>query len=146
MEIAKDLATEFHHDHVTDQHFFLAILRLGNGIAHEVLTKMDIRPDVATFVEAQLRVGVSGSHLGLDGVVKAAAEQARQLGLNYIGSEHLLLAVLKTEPQRQAARRALEQVVGLATDPTASRAAVRHRGNVLDEMKAELAAAGLPQP
>ncbi len=120
VELAKTLADKFHHDRVTDQHVFLAILHQTNGIAHEVLVKMNIQPDVKTFVEAQLRVGIPGSHLSLDGVVTAAADQALRMNSNYIGSEHLLLAVLKSEPQRHAARHVLEGIVDSAAEPTSS--------------------------
>jgi ATP-dependent Clp protease ATP-binding subunit ClpA len=120
IELAKTLAGKFHHDRATDQHVFLALLHLTNGMAHEVLVKMDIRPDVKTFVEARLRVGVSGSHLSLGGVVTAAADQALRMNSRFIGSEHLLLAVLKTEPQRQAARQVLKGIVGPASEPTSS--------------------------
>ena len=113
IEAAAAHADRLQHTKITAPHVFLSLLDMTHGTSHAILQKLVAdRPQFRAFVEARLQGGGQDSHDSVARVVEIAAEQARQLNHNYIGTEHLLLAVLETEPRRRAARQLLEGIVG----------------------------------
>ena len=103
-KVAQDIAYEFELDYVGTEHILLAILRHGKGIGAEVLTGLGLNEDRvrATVAEVLKRdmedTWVFGRLPGSPhyrNVLAHAIDEATQLEAPRIGSEHLLLALLR---------------------------------------------------
>jgi hypothetical protein len=107
---AQDAAHELDHDHVGTEHILLGLVRDPESVAVEALASSGISPEaVRAEVEAQVGRGEQPAtrHMPFSPEAKKALElslrEALQLGHSYIGSEHLLLGLLR-EDQSVAAR------------------------------------------
>lgn len=101
--LAKEEARRFNHDYIGTEHILLGLIREGEGVAAAVLEKMGL--DLQTIrleVEKVVQPGPSTQILGdipftprAKKALELAAEEARALGHNYIGTEHILLGIIK---------------------------------------------------
>ena len=100
---AKEEARRFNHDYIGTEHLLLGLIREGEGVAAAVLQKLGldletIRLEVEKLVQPGPQTQVLGDIPFTPRSKKAlelAAEEARALGHNYIGTEHLLLGLVK---------------------------------------------------
>ena len=100
---AKEEARRFNHDYIGTEHLLLGLVREGEGVAAAVLQKLGldletIRIEVEKLVQPGPQTQVLGDIPFTPRSKKAlelAAEEARALGHNYIGTEHLLLGLVK---------------------------------------------------
>jgi ATP-dependent Clp protease ATP-binding subunit ClpC len=100
---AKEEAKRFNHDYIGTEHLLLGLIREGEGVAAAVLQKLGldletIRLEVEKLVQAGPSTQVAGDIPFTPRSKKAlelSAEEARALGHNYIGTEHLLLGLVK---------------------------------------------------
>jgi ATP-dependent Clp protease ATP-binding subunit ClpC len=100
---AKEEARRFNHDYIGTEHLLLGLIREGEGVAASVLQKLgvdleSIRIEVEKLVQPGPQTQVVGDIPFTPRSKKAlelAAEEARALGHNYIGTEHLLLGLVK---------------------------------------------------
>ncbi|MBF0569322.1 MAG: ATP-dependent Clp protease ATP-binding subunit [Candidatus Omnitrophica bacterium] len=100
---AKEEARRFNHDYIGTEHLLLGLIREGEGVAAAVLQKLgvdleSIRIEVEKLVQPGPQTQVVGDIPFTPRSKKAlelAAEEARALGHNYIGTEHLLLGLVK---------------------------------------------------
>ncbi|MBF0386016.1 MAG: ATP-dependent Clp protease ATP-binding subunit, partial [Candidatus Omnitrophica bacterium] len=100
---AKEEARRFNHDYIGTEHLLLGLIREGEGVASAVLQKLGldletIRIEVEKLVQPGPQTQVLGDIPFTPRSKKAlelAAEEARALGHNYIGTEHLLLGLVK---------------------------------------------------
>src|SRR3989338_341891 len=100
---AKEEARRFNHDYIGTEHLLLGLVREGEGVAAAVLQKLGI--DLETIrieVEKMVQPGPQTQVLGdipftprSKKALELSAEEARALGHNYIGTEHLLLGLVK---------------------------------------------------
>ena len=103
--LAQDEAKRFHSDQLLPEHIMLALLKEGSGLGYKVLQKAMIDP-------ARLQVEIEGNLPRKKGgfilgdvppsprgkkILEDSAEEARNLGHEYIGTEHLLLACSREE-------------------------------------------------
>ncbi len=103
--LAREEAERHQNDYLGTEHLALAILRETDGIASAILKKMGLSPDqVRLEIERNLPSGGSTMTFGeipftprVKKVIEFAVEEARLLGHNHIGSEHLLLGLLREE-------------------------------------------------
>ncbi len=103
--LAREEAERHQNDYLGTEHLVLAILREGDGVALAMLKKMGLSPEhVRLEIERNLPGGSSTMTFGeipftprVKKVIEFAIEEARLLGHNYIGSEHLLLGLLREE-------------------------------------------------
>jgi ATP-dependent Clp protease ATP-binding subunit ClpC len=103
--LAREEAERHQNDYLGTEHLVLAVLREGDGIALAMLKKMGLSPEhVRLEIERNLPGGSSTMTFGeipftprVKKVIEFAIEEARLLGHNYIGSEHLLLGLLREE-------------------------------------------------
>ncbi|MEK6682549.1 MAG: ATP-dependent Clp protease ATP-binding subunit [Nitrospirota bacterium] len=103
--LAREEAERHQNDYLGTEHIVLGVLREGDGIALAVLKKMGLAPEqVRLEIERNLPGGGNTLTFGeipftprVKRVIEYAIEEARLLGHNYIGSEHLLLGVLREE-------------------------------------------------
>ncbi|HEX8236261.1 MAG TPA: Clp protease N-terminal domain-containing protein [Abditibacteriaceae bacterium] len=105
--------------HVGTEHLLLGLLTESEGVAAQILHKMDVTAD---FVRAAIEARVATQdRRGFDPkltheakrVLELAADEARRMRHNYIGTEHLLLALLR-ERDDMAAEILLEVGLNLA--------------------------------
>ena len=100
---AKEEARHFNHDYIGTEHLLLGLVKEGEGVAAAVLQKLGvdletIRIEVEKLVQPGPETQVMGDIPFTPRSKKAlelAAEEARALGHNYIGTEHLLLGLVK---------------------------------------------------
>lgn len=109
--LAQKEAERFNHDYVGTEHLLLGLIGLGEGVAVSVLNSMGVNlGNLRLEVEKQCGVGGTTKKEGivpftqrLKKVLILAAREAQSMGYNFIGTEHLLLAVLR-EGESVAAR------------------------------------------
>ncbi len=100
---AKEEAQRLNHDYIGTEHILLGLVREGEGVAAAVLQKLGldletIRIEVEKLVQPGPQTQVLGDIPFTPRSKKAlelSAEEARALGHNYIGTEHLLLGLVK---------------------------------------------------
>lgn len=101
--LAKEEARRFNHDYIGTEHILLGLIREGEGVASAILQNMGlsldkIRLEIEKLVQPGPTTVVSGDvpfTPRAKRVVELSMEEARQLGHNYIGTEHLLLGLLR---------------------------------------------------
>ena len=101
--LAKEEARRFNHDYIGTEHILLGLIREGEGVAAAVLEKLGL--DLQTIrleVEKVVQPGPATQILGdipftprAKKALELAAEEARSLGHNYIGTEHILLGIIR---------------------------------------------------
>ncbi len=102
MHLAQEEAQRLHHNYIGTEHLLLGLLREGDGVAAHVLTRLGMDLEQARrAVEGVVGRGdqlVSGE-IGLTPrakhVLELAVDEARHLHHHYIGTEHLLLGLLR---------------------------------------------------
>ena len=105
LSLALEEAQRYNHEGVGTEHILLAIMTEGSGIAAKMLNQLQIQPDeVRTQVETLHPTGAqpaTETQLGMTQQGKAsielAVQEARLLDHHYIGTEHLLLGLLREE-------------------------------------------------
>jgi len=103
--LAKEEARRFNHDYIGTEHILLGLIREGEGVACAVLQNLGIDLDrLRVEIEKLITAGSAASVLGdvpfaprAKKALELAAEEARSLGHNYIGTEHILLGLLREE-------------------------------------------------
>jgi ATP-dependent Clp protease ATP-binding subunit ClpC len=101
--LAKEEARRFNHDYIGTEHILLGLIREGEGVACAVLQNLGTDLErVKLEIEKLVSPGSVASVLGdipftprAKKALELAAEEARNLGHNYIGTEHILLGLLR---------------------------------------------------
>ncbi len=111
LALARKEADRFHHNYVGTEHILLGLIKLGQGVAVSVLQKMGL--DLGTVrnaVEKQVGMGAEGKPTGnipytprVKKVLALAGKEAKALNHSYVGTEHILLGLLR-EGEGVAAR------------------------------------------
>ena len=105
IKLAKKEAQRLNHNYLGTEHLLLGLLKLGQGVAVNVLRNFSldyesIRQEIEKLVGFGPEIQVYGDP-ALTGRVKrvfeSANEEAAGLGHNYVGTEHLLLALLQQQ-------------------------------------------------
>ena len=111
VKFANHEAERFNHDFVGKEHLLLGLLKEGRGVGCNVLTQFGlslrmVREDVEKSVtpgSEMVTIGKLPQTPRARNVFKHANDEARFLNHNYIGTEHLLLGLLR-EPEGTAAQ------------------------------------------
>ena len=100
--LAQEEAVRFNHNYIGTEHLLLGLLREGEGVAAKVLVEMGVEINrVRSAVEFiigrgdRMIVGEIGLTPRAEQVIELAVDEARQLGHHYIGTEHLLLGLVR---------------------------------------------------
>jgi len=99
--LSQEIAQNYGHNYVGTEHLLLGLLNEGQGIAAETLKKLgaDFNKIEKMIVTLVGRGDEEGALLGFTPRTKKVFElslhEARELGTNYIGTEHLLLGLIK---------------------------------------------------
>jgi ATP-dependent Clp protease ATP-binding subunit ClpC len=103
MALANQEAQRFNHEYIGSEHILLGLIKEGTGVGATVLKKMsvDLRK-VRLEVEKTVKSGPEMVPMGklpytprAKKVIEYAIEEARNLNHNYVGTEHLLLGLLR---------------------------------------------------
>jgi ATP-dependent Clp protease ATP-binding subunit ClpC len=103
--LSKEEAKRFNHDYIGTEHILLGLIREGEGVAAAVLQNLglsleNIRQEVEKSIQPGPPTLVSGDipfTPRAKKVIELALEEARNLNHNYIGTEHLLLGLLRED-------------------------------------------------
>ncbi len=101
MNLAISSAEELGHTYVGSEHILLGLLKEGTGVASVVLNELGVYADeLEDLIENEIGTGAKSSISTQDftprtkRVLQNAVMQAAGLGHNYVGTEHLLLALI----------------------------------------------------
>jgi ATP-dependent Clp protease ATP-binding subunit ClpC len=103
--IAQEEAKRLNHDYVGTEHLLLGLIALGEGVAAQVVANLgvDLRR-VRAEIEKIVGTGDNVMLLGeipftprAKKVLELAVEEAQNMGHNYVGTEHLLLGLIREE-------------------------------------------------
>ncbi|MFQ5689584.1 MAG: ATP-dependent Clp protease ATP-binding subunit [Gemmatimonadota bacterium] len=105
LAMAREEAVRLQHDYVGTEHILLGLIREGEGVAAAVLSNLAADLDeLHRLVESNVRRGKSASSIGelpytsrAKKVLEYAMAEARELNHSYVGTEHLLLGLLREE-------------------------------------------------
>ncbi|CAN5697108.1 ATP-dependent Clp protease ATP-binding subunit [soil metagenome] len=103
MALANQEAQRFNHEYIGTEHILLGLVKEGSGVGANVLKNLDIDlRKVRLEVEKLVRPGPEMVTMGklpqtprAKKVIEFAIEEARNLNHNYVGTEHLLLGLLR---------------------------------------------------
>src|SRR5438270_2426676 len=102
LQLAQEEAQRFNHNYIGTEHLLLGLVREGEGVAAKVLSNLGIElTKVRSAVEFIIGRGERQvqSEIGLTPrakkVIELAVDAARRLGHHYIGTEHLLLGLIR---------------------------------------------------
>ncbi len=102
LALARKEAQNFRHNYIGTEHILLGIIKLGQGVAVNVLRKMGVNLENASAeIERIVGKGVSDNVSDIQQtqrvkkVLAFASYEASQLNHNYIGTEHILLGLLR---------------------------------------------------
>ena len=103
LALARKEADRFHHNYVGTEHLLLGLINLGQGVAVNVLQKMGLDLDtVRSAVEKQVGKGPAAKPIGnisytprVKKVLALAGKEAKSLNHSYVGTEHILLGLLR---------------------------------------------------
>lgn len=103
LALARKEADRFHHNYVGTEHLLLGLINLGQGVAVNVLQKMGLDLDtVRSAVEKQVGKGPASKPVGnitytprVKKVLALAGKEAKALNHSYVGTEHILLGLLR---------------------------------------------------
>src|SRR3972149_5720807 len=102
LSFAQEEAERLNHSYIGTEHVLLGLLREETGVAGKVLRELKVQPErVTELVERITGPGRRTPFSKIDltprtkRVIELAVEEARRLGQHYIGTEHLLLGLIR---------------------------------------------------
>ncbi|MFP6700968.1 MAG: Clp protease N-terminal domain-containing protein, partial [Planctomycetaceae bacterium] len=105
MQLANQEAQRFNHEYIGTEHVLLGLVKEGSGVAANVLKNLDvdlrkIRLEVEKIVQSgpdMVTMGKLPQTPRAKKVIEYALEEAKNLNHNYVGTEHLLLGLLREQ-------------------------------------------------
>ncbi|MBC8085751.1 MAG: ATP-dependent Clp protease ATP-binding subunit [Phycisphaerae bacterium] len=106
LAMAREEAARLHHEYVGTEHILLGVIKEGEGVAATVLQAMNVDlEEIQQRIEEQVKKGKASQATGPDlpytsrakKVLELAMAEARELNHSYVGTEHLLLGLLREE-------------------------------------------------
>ncbi len=105
MQLANQEAQRFNHEYIGTEHILLGLIKEGSGVAANVLKNLDvdlrkIRLEVEKLVQSgpdMVTMGKLPQTPRAKKVIEYAMEEARNLSHNYVGTEHILLGLLREQ-------------------------------------------------
>jgi len=103
LEIANRLSRSMHYNYVGTEHVLAGLLKEGTGVASEVLTANGVElSKLLQMIEELISTGADTMVAERDGysprtqhILEKSAEEAKRLGYDKIGTEHILLSIVK---------------------------------------------------
>jgi ATP-dependent Clp protease ATP-binding subunit ClpA len=105
MQLANQEAQRFNHEYIGTEHILLGLVKEGSGVAANVLKILDIdlrkiRLEVGKIVQSgpdMVTMGSLPQTPRAKKVIEYSIEEARNLNHNYVGTEHVLLGLLRDD-------------------------------------------------
>jgi ATP-dependent Clp protease ATP-binding subunit ClpC len=105
MQLANQEAQRFNHEYIGTEHILLGLVKEGSGVAANVLKNLDvdlrkIRMEVENIVKSgpdMVTMGRLPQTPRARKVIEYSMEEARNLNHNYVGTEHILLGLLREQ-------------------------------------------------
>src|SRR6266478_4471742 len=106
LQMAREEAARLHHEYVGTEHILLGLIREGEGVAAAVLTNLNVDlEEIQQKIEETVKKGKAAAAAGPDlpytsrakKILELSMSEARELNHSYVGTEHLLLGVLREE-------------------------------------------------
>jgi ATP-dependent Clp protease ATP-binding subunit ClpC len=106
LQMAREEAARLHHEYVGTEHILLGLIREGEGVAAAVLQNLNVDlEEIQQKIEETVKKGKAAAATGPDlpytsrakKVLELAMTEARELNHSYVGTEHLLLGLLREE-------------------------------------------------
>jgi ATP-dependent Clp protease ATP-binding subunit ClpC len=106
LAMAREEAARLHHEYVGTEHILLGLIREGEGVAAAVLQNLSVDlEEIQQKIEETVKKGKAAQATGPDlpytsrakKVLELAMAEARELNHSYVGTEHLLLGLLREE-------------------------------------------------
>ena len=105
MQLANQEAQRFNHEYIGTEHILLGLVKEGSGVAANVLKNLDvdlrkIRLEVEKLVQSgpeMVTIGKLPQTPRAKKVIEYSMEEARNLNHNYVGTEHILLGLLREQ-------------------------------------------------
>jgi ATP-dependent Clp protease ATP-binding subunit ClpC len=102
LSFAQEEAQRFQHNYIGTEHLLLGLVREGEGVAAQVLLKLGVElqkvRDAVEFIIGRgdrIVLGQIGLTPRAKKVIELAVDEARRMNHHYIGTEHLLLGLLR---------------------------------------------------
>jgi ATP-dependent Clp protease ATP-binding subunit ClpC len=105
MQLANQEAQRFNHEYIGTEHILLGLIKEGSGVAANVLKNLDIdlrkiRLEVEKLVQSgpdMVTMGKLPQTPRAKKVIEYSMDEARNLNHNYVGTEHILLGLLREQ-------------------------------------------------
>src|SRR6478672_3126210 len=105
MQLANQEAQRFNHEYIGTEHVLLGLIKEGSGVAANVLKNLEvdlrkIRLEVEKLVQSGpeiVSMGKLPQTPRAKKVIEYSMDEARNLGHNYVGTEHILLGLLREQ-------------------------------------------------
>jgi ATP-dependent Clp protease ATP-binding subunit ClpC len=107
LQMAREEAARLHHEYVGTEHILLGLIREGEGVAAAVLSNLNVDlEEIQQKIEETVKKGKAPAAAGppdlpytsrAKKVLELAMSEARELNHSYVGTEHLLLGLLREE-------------------------------------------------
>jgi len=106
LAMAREEAARLHHEYVGTEHILLGLIREGEGVAAQVLQNLSVElDDIQQKIEETIKKAKAAQTIGPDlpytspakKVLELAMAEARYLNHQYVGTEHLLLGLIREE-------------------------------------------------
>src|ERR1700683_1307042 len=105
MQLANQEAQRFNHEYIGTEHILLGLVKEGSGVAANVLKNLEIdlrkiRLEVEKIVQSgpdMVTMGRLPQTPRAKNAIMFSIEEARKLNHNYVGTEHLLLGLLREQ-------------------------------------------------
>jgi ATP-dependent Clp protease ATP-binding subunit ClpC len=124
LQYATEEARAFNHPYIGTEHFLLGLIREGEGVAAQVLNNLGVKLLQARHaVEFIVGVGEGPPRTDQDLTVRAkkvieyAVEEAKRLNHHYIGTEHLLLGLVRL---REGVATGVLDILGVSSEQVRS--------------------------
>ena len=102
LEIANDIAIELGHNYIGTEHLLYGLVKEGTGIANKVLENQNVTAEaVLAKIEELIGTGETRSNQTIGftprtkRVIENAFREAKRLGSDFIGTEHLLIGIMR---------------------------------------------------
>jgi ATP-dependent Clp protease ATP-binding subunit ClpA len=106
LAMAREESARLHHEYVGTEHILLGLIREGEGVAATIIENLGVKLEaLADTIESIVKRGRSDSTTGPDlpytsrakKVLELAMSEAREANHSYVGTEHLLLGLVREE-------------------------------------------------
>src|SRR3982074_3579261 len=151
LAMAREEAARLHHEYVGTENILLGLIREGEGVAATVLQNLSVELDeIQQKIEETVKKGKAAQTTGPDlpytsrakKVLELAMSEARELSHSYVGTEHLLLGLLREEKGIAA-----QVLTDAGVNLEAARAeTLRILGTEMPQQQAQAAAGAQPTP